>query len=98
MRVLIINTDYPDFLRWLYAQHPGLAHRAYAEQMRLRHESLYGVADFYSNNLRILGHEAEDVYANNEYLQKAWAAEQGEGRASALASAEPAASMLDQIK
>jgi len=24
MRFLILNTDYPDFLRWLYAQHPGL--------------------------------------------------------------------------
>jgi len=24
MKFLILNTDYPDFLRWLYAQHPGL--------------------------------------------------------------------------
>ena len=24
MKFLILNTDYPEFLRWLYAQHPGL--------------------------------------------------------------------------
>jgi len=24
VRFLLLNTDYPEFLRWLYAQHPGL--------------------------------------------------------------------------
>ena len=24
MRFLIVNADYPEFLRWLYAKHPGL--------------------------------------------------------------------------
>jgi hypothetical protein len=77
MRFLIINTDYPDFLQWVYAQHPGLKGRSYDEQIRMRHESLGGVADFYSSNLRAQGHEAYDIYANNECLQKAWAAEHG---------------------
>lgn len=77
MRFLIINTDYPDFLQWIYAQHPGLEGRSYDEQIRMRQESLCGVADFYSSNLRAQGHEAYDIYANNECLQKAWAAEQG---------------------
>lgn len=77
MKFLIVNTDYLDFLRWLYTQHPGLEMQPYQEQMRVRNESLYGVADFYSNNLRALGHEAYDSYANNEHLQKAWAIEHG---------------------
>ena len=33
MRFLVLNTDYPEFLRWLYAQHPGLQKQSYEEQM-----------------------------------------------------------------
>lgn len=77
MRFLILNTDYPGFLRWLYARHPGLEKQPYEEQMRARAESLFGVADFYSGNLRKLGHEAWDIHANNEFMQKAWAREHG---------------------
>lgn len=77
MRFLILNTDYPEFLRWLYAGHPGLDQKPYEEQMRARAESLFGVADFYSSNLRRLGHEAHDIHANNEFMQKAWARENG---------------------
>lgn len=77
MRFLILNTDYPEFLRWLYRENPGLESKAYDEQMRVRMESLFGVADFYSSNLRKLGHEAWDIHVNNEALQRAWAAEHG---------------------
>lgn len=45
--------------------------------MRVRVESLFGVAGFYSSNLRKLGHEARDIHANNELMQKAWARENG---------------------
>jgi len=63
LKFLIFNTEYPDFLRWLYAQHPGLEKQPYEEQMWVRNESLFGVADFYSSNLRKLGHEAWDIHA-----------------------------------
>lgn len=79
MRVLILNTDYSQFLCWLYAQHPELERQPYEEQMRARNKSLFGVADFYSSNLRKLGHEACDIHANNEFMQKAWAREHGLG-------------------
>jgi len=75
MRFLIVNTDYPEFLGWLYTQHPGLENQPYKEQMWVRNQSLFGVADFYSTNLRRLGHEAWDVHANNQFMQKAWAKE-----------------------
>jgi spore maturation protein CgeB len=78
MKILILNTDYPDYLRWLYEQHPGLENESYDEQMRVRNESLFGTADFYSHNLRQLGHEAWDIHANNEHMQTAWAREQGD--------------------
>jgi hypothetical protein len=77
MRILIINTDYPEFLRWLYSEHPGLGNQPYEEQMQARNESLFGTADFYSSNLHKLGHEAYDIHANNEWMQKAWAREHG---------------------
>jgi len=32
MKFLILNTDYPEFLRWLYTQHPGLEKQPYKEQ------------------------------------------------------------------
>jgi spore maturation protein CgeB len=75
MKFLIINTDYPDFLHWFYAQHPGLEDRSYKEQLDARSESLFGVADFYSTNLIQLGHEARELHANNEWIQRAWARE-----------------------
>ena len=77
MKFLILNTDYAEFLRWLYARHRGLEKQPYDDQMRARNESLFGVADFYSRNLRRLGHEAWDIHANNEFMQSAWAREQG---------------------
>jgi len=36
MNFLILNTDYPEFLRWLYTQHPGLENAPYEEQIRAR--------------------------------------------------------------
>lgn len=77
MRFLILNADYPEFLQWLYATHPGLENLSYDEQMKARVNSLFGLADFYSSNLRKLGHEAWDIYVNNESMQKAWAKEHG---------------------
>ena len=77
LRFLILNTDYPEFLGWLYSRHAGLADQPYEKQMQARIDSLFGVADFYSSNLRKLGHEAWDIHANNEFMQKAWAREHG---------------------
>jgi hypothetical protein len=77
LRFLILNTDYSEFLHWLYGHHPGLEELSYEEQMQIRNESLFGVADFYSSNLRKLGHEAYDVHSNNELMQRAWAREHG---------------------
>lgn len=72
-RFLIINTDYPGYLKWLYSRHHGLENKSYEEQLRARNDSLFGAADFYSRNLNKLGHQAFDIHANNYMMQKAWA-------------------------
>lgn len=75
MRTLILDSDYPEFLRWLYRDHAGLAEKPYSAQAEVRAQSLFGIAGFYAANLRALGHEAWDVQYNNEILQAAWARE-----------------------
>ena len=77
LRILVLNTDYDEFLTWFYSQQPNLRQASYAEQLRARMKSLFGVADFYSSNLRRLGQEAWDIHANNEIMQKTWAKENG---------------------
>jgi len=77
MKFLILNWDYSEFINWLYARHPGLERQPYEHQMRARNESLFGTADFYSSNLRKLGHGVWDIHSNNESMQKAWADEHG---------------------
>lgn len=77
MRILLLNTDYNLFVRWLYGSRPGLASAPYEEQARARSESRFGTADFYSRHLCAAGHEAWDVHANIMPLQRAWAREHG---------------------
>lgn len=77
MRWFIVNADYHPFLADLYATQPDLADRPFAQQMRARMATLFGVADFYSRNLRRLGHAAFDATINNRYAQSAWARQHG---------------------
>jgi spore maturation protein CgeB len=77
VRFLALDTDYPDFLKWLYAEHSGLEKRPYEEQIHVRMESLYGQVGLCSRALNSLGHEANEIYVNNEYLQTAWAKAHG---------------------
>jgi spore maturation protein CgeB len=77
MKFLILNTDYSEFLCWLYTKHPRLEREAYEHQARVRSESLYSIGDFYSSNLRKLGYEAQEIDTNNKFMQKAWADEHG---------------------
>jgi len=72
MKVLIVNTDYSEFLKGLYENYPTLDGERYDQQLKVRYASLFGVADFYSRNLRALGHDAHDIYINNLALQRAW--------------------------
>lgn len=75
LRFLILGNLYPEFLQWVYALHSGLEDQPYEKQMRAVMDNFFGASDFYSKNLRKLGHEAWDIHVNNEWAQKTWASE-----------------------
>ncbi len=77
MRFFILDTDYPAFLDWLYAEHPALDTKPYREQARAHADACFGQADFCASNLEALGHEALSICANNQRGQKQWAKENG---------------------
>jgi hypothetical protein len=77
VRVLIVDTMYPEFLRSHYGSRPELAYEPYAVQWRALMDTFFGTADAYSHFLGSLGHEAHEVVINCEPLQLAWAAEHG---------------------
>jgi hypothetical protein len=77
VRILIVNTDYPAFLRQLYAATPGLDSASYERQLAVRNASLFGVFDAYSQGFVANGHEAREVHANNGLMQRQWAKEAG---------------------
>lgn len=70
MRILIVNTDYPAFLKQHYRTHSGLAEASFDYQMKVRNASLFGVFDAYSRGFAANGHEAWEVHANNGLLQR----------------------------
>jgi spore maturation protein CgeB len=79
MRILIVDTCYPAFLARHYEANPGLAAQSYEVQWRALMDTFFGTADAYSHYLEELGHEAHEVVANCEPLQRAWAREHGRG-------------------
>jgi len=74
---LIVNTDYPAFLDWLYRENAGLADASFREQQSLRFSSWFGVSDSYPAALHELGHEAMEIYINNGPMQRQWCLENG---------------------
>lgn len=77
MRILIVDTYYDAFLTDFHAQRrkPGFA--SYADGWRALMDECFGTADYYSSNLRTLGHEAAEIVANDYSLQSHWAREHG---------------------
>ena len=75
MRYLIINTDYPAFLSWFYAQHKDLSDCTYLTQLDLHRETLFGVSGIYSKYLKQLDHESTEIHANNPIFQSTWCKE-----------------------
>lgn len=72
MKFLIFNTDYPAFIENIVKDNPGWLSDSYENKTKYYFSKFFGMADYYSKNLRLLGHEAQDVVINNHYLQKKW--------------------------
>jgi len=75
MKFLFLDTYYPAFLRYHYQQQPQLETFSYSDQLRSLLDQCFGTSDFYSANLRALGHEAHDLIANCVPLQRQWTKE-----------------------
>lgn len=72
MRILILNTDYPAFIENIGKDNHDWLSLNYEKQSQFYFANFFGMADYYSKNLRLLGHEAQDFVINNHYLQKNW--------------------------
>lgn len=75
MRIAIVDTYYPRFISSLYATGSSLANESHATQLSCLLAQAFGTSDFYSDNLRSLGVEANDLIVNCLQLQSAWARE-----------------------
>lgn len=77
MKIVIVDTLYPKFLRRIGHYQRANTTDNYevilAELMALR----FGTSDAYSTNLRSLGHDAQELIVNSPLLQSAWAQERG---------------------
>jgi len=76
-RILLIDTVYPAFIRWLYQRDPSLAALSHAAQFEQAHASCYHNVSVWAEPLRLLGHEVGEVWANHAPLQHSWCREQG---------------------
>jgi hypothetical protein len=98
MRVLIIDTCYPAFLKWHYAQRPHLADASYEDQWRALMDRFFGTSDSYSYFLGQLGHEAHEFIVNCEPLQAAWAREHGIRLGRRLGRLRDLSPLVDQVE
>jgi hypothetical protein len=77
LRILIIDTYYPQFLDAFYAKRPALGGMPYQDQWRALMGEFFGTADAYSHGLNALGEDACEAVPNCAPLQRAWAREHG---------------------
>lgn len=77
MKFVVVNVDNPAFLRRLYESNPGLENESFARQLEVRASSLFGTSGSYVHGLVLNGHEASEIHANNDAMQRAWAREHG---------------------
>lgn len=73
MRIAILDTYYPSVLsRWEFR-----TSETYESELQRLLEFSFGTADFFSRNLRAIGHECIDIIGNARQLQSMWARKHG---------------------
>ncbi len=75
MRFLIVDTYYRKFLEEFYQKFPEVFELNYDEHKNLLFSRFFGTSNFYSKNLKKIGHEAEETIFNDPILQLKWAKE-----------------------
>jgi len=77
MKLFVLSTAYPEYIRQFYIKRPEAAGKGYAQQKAVLDYDSFGWADFWTHALHSLGYDTMQVTANVEPLQRAWAAENG---------------------
>ena len=77
MRCLFWNVHYLRFINSYYEKNPGLELASYEYQKAAMNATFFGDGDLYTEGLRAVGWEADDLVQNCGQLQNAWARENG---------------------
>ncbi len=78
IRLVKASAFYPGYMRGVYEKSRGLERASYAEQWQALMGGCFGWADSWKTHLESTGRfEVIEVVTNAEFLQKAWAREQG---------------------
>jgi hypothetical protein len=77
MRIVIVDTYYAGFQRQYRAAFPAAEELPYGPQRDALLARFFGTFDAYSHGLGRLGHDAQELLANVEPLQRRWAQEHG---------------------
>src|SRR5687767_14873173 len=75
LNFMIIDTYYPSFLDSFYKEHPDINTLSYTKHLNILLNECFGTSDSYSHNLKLLGHNAIDIIANDKILQSKWSKE-----------------------
>jgi spore maturation protein CgeB len=72
VRVAVLDTVYPAFVKTLYGSNPTLAKQPYDVQLQTILDYSFGTSDAYTEGLRKAGHESWNLLTNVLPLQLAW--------------------------
>lgn len=77
IKIVIVDTYYPGFLKSFRGQNPQLGRQSYKAQKAALLNQCFGTSDYYSYNLKKLGCMSDDLIVNDEILQRQWVKEHG---------------------
>ncbi len=69
MKITVVDAYYPSFLRSFASNHPELTGCSYSEGHTSLMAAHFAESDAYSYHLRRLGHDADEIIVNADFLQ-----------------------------
>lgn len=67
MRIIIVDTYYPEVIADFYRQYPHMKERGYGVRLGSLLDMKFGTSDFWSNGLRACGHEVYDLIESEHH-------------------------------
>jgi len=75
MNILILDNYYDSFLQSLYSKYQNTKQYSFEKQRDLLMFQRFGTSNAYSNDLKKLGYESQEIITNDDNLQMKWARE-----------------------